>query len=80
MNLVNIFSGVAQMLHFINPIMMAFVSVMWMILYSKMNEELARVTRRVCALERQLDHIVIPQNIDHEFIQCAREMGEDCGR
>lgn len=62
------FHVLAEPLYYINPIMMVFVSVLWLVLHNKMTKEVRRMYLRCYALERQIDHIVLVNNLDQTLI------------
>lgn len=76
----HILSAIAQALHYINPLLLAVVSIMWIFIYTRMRKEIGRMYMRCYVLERQIEHIVDREKIDPTFINCMRKLGEDYNR
>lgn len=74
------FHVIAELLYYISPLMMGFVSVLWIILRNRTVKEVNRMHLRCYALERQVEHIVDREKIDPAFINCMQRMYEDYGR
>lgn len=73
------FHRIAEILYYINPLMMGLACVMWMVLYSRTSAYQSKITMRCYVLERQIDlllqHYIIEKR-DIEMIERLRKMYE----
>ena len=73
------FHRIAEILYYINPIMMMIACCLWISLYSKSHKYHTKVTMRCYVLERQIDLILEHYLIDKrdiEMIERLRKMYE----
>lgn len=52
--------------YIVNPFMMIFATIMWMVLKNRMDKELSRMYMRCYGLEKQVDFLVNNRNLNDE--------------
>ena len=67
----------AELCYWINPFLMIFATIMWMVLKSRVDKEVQRMWLRCYALEKQIDFVVNNRDVDREFFNYMTKTYKD---